>query len=223
MPYQDYYDKFYSGKEKIERAVIENPHRPEIIVGREITEEEREVGNVIRSEKDQTPLVFKTVTYEYWAPFFYPNFYVELGDQTKGAEVNADGLELDVPPYGAITFTHELPIVGVEVIASSCCSPGTVYLNCEPIVWKYSRTGVKFKRYGLWGEHHRAYMWQAGVTEEYKKCGLFSACFSIPDSNKVTVMGHGSFDMENRDYETDHYDAHLTVRAIRVTVKKEVK
>jgi len=46
---------------------------------------------------------------------------VELGDKTKGAKYNRDGVELDVPPYGAITFTEEEPIVGVAIIGSSCC------------------------------------------------------------------------------------------------------
>ena len=205
----------------ISRALIENPEHA--ANPGKTTSSEVEVKRIMQAGVDQEPIVFKTVTYEYWAPFFYPNFFVELGDTTKGAEYNGDGIELDVPPYGAITFTHDEPIVGVEIIASSCCSPGTVYLNCEPIEWKYARSGLKFKKYGLWGEHLRAYMTAAGVTEEYKKCGLFSAYFSIPDSKKITVMGHGSFDMEKRDYETDHYDAHLTVRAIRVTVKKTAK
>ena len=165
---------------------------------------------------------FTLVTYEYWAPFKYENFHVELGDQTKGAEYNADGVELDVPPYGAITLVEHEPIVGISVIGSSCCEPGTVYLNCEPCVWKYPRSGVKFRRSGLWGEHTRAYVTEAGISESYKKCGLFSADFSIPESYKVTIMGHGGFDMEPRDYETNHYDAHLTPRIIRVTVKRTV-
>ena len=209
-------------KNVISRAPIRNPEREDTVPVK-MTELEKEVALIARAGKEQTPIVFETVTYQYWAPFFYPNFYVELGDETKGAEFNVDGVELDVPPFGAITFTHKEPIVGVEIIASSCCSPGTVYLNCEPLEWKFPRSGVKFKMDNLWGEHHRAYMWKAGISEQYKKCGLYSAKFSIPESKKVTVMGHGSFDMEFRDYETNHYDAHLTVRAIRVTVKREVK
>ena len=202
----------------IDRARLENPAREP---GR-MTELEGEVRRIVDSGTPQVRRCYQSVTYEYTAPFQYPNFRVELGDTTKGAEYNPDGVELDIPPYGAITFEEEEPIVGVEVIGSSCCSPGTVYLNCEPREWKYPRSGVKFKAEGLWGEHLRAYTWKAGVTEQYKKCGLFSAGFSTPDSRKITIMGHGSFDMEQRDYDTNHYDAHLTVRMIRVLVRREI-
>jgi len=65
---------------------------------------------------------------------------------------------------------------------------------------------------GLWGEHVRGYAWKAGIDESYKKCGLFSACFSIPHSNKVTVMGHDAFEIEQRDYDVNHHDAHLVLR-----------
>jgi len=52
---------------------------------------------------------------------------------------------------------------------------------------------------------------------------LFSAYFSIPESKKVTIMGHGAFDIEQRDYDANHYDAHITIRMIRVTVKREIR
>jgi hypothetical protein len=200
----------------MERARLCNPEREEPTKRTDI---EYEVKNLLE-EEEQKRLEYRMFTYEYTAPFKYPNFRVELGDTTKGAEYNTDGVELDVPPYGAITFVENEPIVGVDVIGSSCVSPATVYLHCEPVVWKYPRSGVKFKMENLWGEHLRAWVWSAGINEKYKKCGLFSACFSIPDSKKVTVMGHGSFDIEQRDYDTDHYDAHLTPRMIRVHVKR---
>ncbi len=196
------------------RAKLQNPKRKSGVM----YEEEVEVMKILKEDIQQERRVYETVTYEYTAPFKYPNFKVELGDETKGAEYNPDGVELDLPPYGAITFVEDDPIVGVTVIGSSCCAPGTVYLHCEPVEWKYPRSGVKFKADNLWGEHIRIHVWKAGITEEYKKCGLFSANFSIPDSKKVTVMGHGSFDVEQQDYDSNHYDAHITIRMIRVTV-----
>ena len=203
----------------LERAKLENPERKG---PNQFTEMDLEVLNIKKSGKTQVRKEYSYVTYEYTAPFNYPNFRVELGDESKGAEINKDGIELDVPPYGAITFVEDEPIVGVEVIGSSCCSPGTVYLHCEPVEWKYPRSGVKFKMDNLWGEHLRLYAVQAGITEQYKKCGLFSACFSIPESKKITLMGNGSFDIEQRDYDTDHYDAHILIRTIRLKIKKEV-
>lgn len=200
----------------LKRANLQNPKRkPGVIHGEEV-----EVMKLLKQETQQKRKVYETTTYEYTAPFKYPNFKVELGDETKGAEYNPDGVELDVPPFGAITFVEDEPIIGVTVIGSSCCAPGTVYLHCEPIEWKYPRSGVKFKADNLWGEHIRIHVWKVGITEEYKKCGLFSADFSIPESKKVTVMGHGSFDVEQQDYDSNHYDAHITIRMIRVTVKK---
>lgn len=200
----------------LERAMLQNPKR----IPGEYCDEENEVYDLVKQEEYQKRVEYQTVTYEYWAPFKYPNFKVELGEKIKGAEYNYEGVELDVPPYGAITFVEDEPIIGVTVIGSSCCAPGTVYIHCEPLEWKYPRSGVKFKAENLWGEHLRAYTWSAGITEQYKKCGLFSAQFSIPESKKITVMGHGAFDIEQRDYDVNHYDAHITVRAIRVTVKK---
>lgn len=203
----------------IERARLGNPAREP----GKMTDLEKEVRTIADSPTAQVRKCYQTVTCEYTAPFRYPNFRVELGDTAKGAEFNTDGVELDIPPYGAITFEEEEPIVGVEVIGSSCCSPGTVYLHCEPLEWKFPRSGVKFKAEGLWGEHLRAYTWRAGITEQYKKCGLFSACFSIPDSRKVTLTGHGSFDIEQRDLDTNHYDAHLTVRMVRVALRRDLR
>jgi hypothetical protein len=214
----------------LERARLENPKRKELLHKQKdpaakwddaFTEEENECIRIHEENKPQTRKEFQIITYEYEFPFNYPNFKVELGDETKGAEYNTDGIELDVPPYGAITFVEDEPIVGVSVIASSCCSPGTVYIHCEPVVWKYPRSGVKFMRNNLWGEHLRAYTWRLGITEQYKKCGMFSADFNIPDSKKITIMGHGGFDMEQRDYDTNHYDSHLLVRAVRVSIKRE--
>ena len=205
----------------LERARLQNPERTVQNGAATMTDLELEVKRAAKAGTLQIRKEYQTVTYEYTAPFNYPNFRVELGDKSKGAEFNPDGVELDVPPYGAITFAETEPIAGVEVIGSSCCEPGTVYLHCEPTEWKYPRSGVKLKMGNLWGEHLRAYTWSSGITEQYKKCGLFGAVFSIPDSSKITLMGHGSFDIEQRDYDTDHYDAHLTVRMIRVRIRRD--
>ena len=204
---------------KIERAPIEKPSR---VVGK-VDDVEHEIKWVMLADEDQIPNEFETVTYEYTAPFFYPNFYVELGDETKGVGYCVDGVEIDVPPQGAITFTHEEPIVGVEIIGCSSCAPATVYIHCEPLVWKFSRSGVKMKRDNLWGEHIRDLQFDMGLTEQFKKSGLFSARFKVPESKKITIMGHGSFDVEKEDCEKGHYDAHLTVKTVRVLVKKAVK
>jgi len=115
------------------------------------TEKEREVSRLAKSKEPQIREVSRTKTYTYWAPFNYPNFCVELGrtDPYVGAEFNTDGVELDVPPYGAITFVEDEPIVGVDVIGSACVPPGFVQVFAEPLEWKYPRTGVKMKVDGL--------------------------------------------------------------------------
>ena len=41
---------------------------------------------------------------QYMAPFKYSNFTVELGRDHPNSEYNMDGVEIDVPPHGAITF-----------------------------------------------------------------------------------------------------------------------
>ena len=83
-----------------------------------------------------------------------------------GAEVNPDGVELDVPPYGAITFEDEEPIVEVTVIGSACVPPGYVLLFGEPCEWQYMRTGVKMRADNLWGEHLRHHLWYKGSTRD---------------------------------------------------------
>ena len=67
--------------------------------------------------------------HEYWAPFNYPNVRVELG---RDDEYNMDGVELDIPPYGAVTIEEDEPIIGVDVIGSACISPGYVILHANP-------------------------------------------------------------------------------------------
>jgi hypothetical protein len=162
---------------------------------------------------------------EYWAPFNYPNFCVELGRTNPyvGAEFNGDGVELDIPPFGAITFVEEEPIVAVEVIGSACVPPGFVQLFAEPLEWKYPRTGIKMKVDGLWGEHLRVNLWRAGIDEGWRTAGLSCASFSLPDSKKVTIMAGSSLDMADIDLRNGRHDAHYCIRIIRVTVKRAIR
>ena len=82
-----------------------------------------------------------------------------------------------MPPFGAITFVEEAPIIGVTVIGSACSPPGTVLIHAEPLEWKYPRTGVKMKASNLWGEHVNGLPWGRGVTEDWREAGLSSAEF----------------------------------------------
>jgi len=204
------------------RAPVRNPKR----VRGEFTEEEMEVVNIFKKGEHQTRATFTTKTYEYWAPFNYPNVTVELGREGSGAEFNMDGVELDVPPHGAITITEEEPIIGVTVMGSACVSPGYVILHAEPSVWKYPRTGVKMKVENLWGLHVLGTLWHKGVDEGFRHAGMSSAHFDIPESRKVTIMGGGATDVEAGPGPSQvtagntFSDAHYCVRVIRVTVKE---
>lgn len=216
---------------KIERARVRHPGRVpgdiKFLAG------ETEVVDLHRSGTPQVRGRFLPVTYEYWAPFNYPNVYVELGrrDRPLGHEYNDEGVELDFPPYGAITIEEEYPIVGVAVIGSACQSPGYVILHAEPVEWKYPRTAVKMKAENLWGQHVRYQAWRRGVDEGWNGAGMSCAHFDIPDSRKVTVMGGsaldvlaapldgvGAIDPWDSRYATP--DGHYCVRLVRVTVKE---
>ncbi len=135
-----------------------------------------------------------------------------------------------------MTVEEEEPIIGVTVIGSPCISPGTVLLFGEPLDWKYARTGVKFKRANLWGEH--IYGWGASdaFDEGNRHAGLVSAHFDIPDCRKVTVMGYGQLDVHVSfkgkapgkgtlhlevldDLEAWWSDAHFNIRTIRTKVR----
>ena len=139
-----------------------------------------------------------------------------------GAEVNQDGVELDVPPFGSITFVEDLPIVEVTVIGSACCPPGYVLLFGEPVEWKYWRTGVKMYRDGLWGEHVRIGPWSKGLDEGYRDAGLNCARFSIPPCRKVMIMAGSQHLLDNKDWFMMRHDAHYCVRFIRVAVRQDV-
>lgn len=204
----------------IPRAAVKNPWRE----GRpgQFTEAELEVTRMAESGERQKRLAYTPVVYEYWAPFNYDNFHVELGrtDPYVGAEFNEDGVELDVPPYGAITFVEDEPIVGVTVIGSACCPPGFIIVHAEPIEWKYPRSGVKMKIGNLWGEHLRLEPWNAGIDEGYRDAGMSCAIFELPDSKKVTIMAGSQMDIDQLDIENMRHDAHYDIRLIRVTVRR---
>ena len=211
----------------IERARFTNPGREE---PGKMTEAEREVTRLATSGEPQAVEAFTPVTYEYWAPFNYPNIRVELGrvDPYMGAEFNPDGVELDQPSYGAITIVEKEPIVEVTVIGSACVPPGIVWLQAEPLEWKYPRTGVKMKKEKLWRQHLRINQWRLGVDEGWRDAGLSCADFHLPESSKVTIMGGSQMDVCAGDVKVTrlnvpgYNDGHYCFRLIRVTVKRSV-
>jgi hypothetical protein len=206
----------------IGRAAVKNPWRE----GRQgqFSEPEQEVIRLATSGERQERLAYVPVVYEYWAPFNYDNVHVELGrvDPYVGAEFNEDGVELDVPPYGAITLVEEEPIVGITVIGSACCPPGFIIVHAEPVEWKYPRSGVKMRINNLWGEHLRLEPWNAGIDEGYRDAGMSCAVFELPDSKKVTIMAGSQMDIDQLDIQNVRHDAHYDIRLIRVTVRRPV-
>lgn len=211
---------------KITRAALKNPLRNDPgyqgVEGRRRSPLENMVKTMHQEGTPQQVIEYLPVVKEYWAPFNYDNFDVELGrtDPYVGAEYNSDGVELDEPPFGAITFVEDEPIVGVDVIGSACVPPGFVQLFAEPLEWKYPRTGVKMKVDGLWGEHLRVNLWRAGIDEGWRTAGLSCASFKLPDSAKVTIMAGSAHDIAEQDIQNMRHDAHYCIRIIRVTVKR---
>ena len=204
----------------IERAKVKNPWRLEH--GPEFSPAELEVVRLAESGERQVRQAYTPVVYEYWAPFNYPNFHVELGrtDPYIGAEFNEDGVELDVPPYGAITLVEEEPIIGITVIGSACCPPGFILLHAEPVEWKFPRSGVKMRVENLWGEHMRLEPWNKGIDEGYRDAGMSCAVFELPESKKVTIMAGSQMNIDQLDIRNMRHDAHYCLRIIRVTVKR---
>ena len=211
------------------RVRVRNPER---VTGK-MTELERDIQRIAREDIPQKRIVYSVRHYEYEAPFNYPNVRCELGREGTGTGPHPEGMELDIPPFGAVTVEEEEAIIGVSVIGSPCIPPGTVLLFGEPLDWKYARTGVKFKRTDLWGEH--IYGWGASdrFDEGNRHAGLASAHFDIPDCRKVTVMGYGQLDVhvsppgqapnaptERLQGEEDWWnDAHFNLRTIRIAVR----
>jgi hypothetical protein len=218
---------------EITRALFRNPGRDSSIADpwERLTEAEREVERLAESRTPQVREAYAPVVYQYWAPFNYPNIKVELGRgepdglATKpytGAEFNPDGVELDFPPYGAITVVEDEPMVAVTVIGSACVPPGYILLQAEPLVWKYPRTGVKMRVDDLWGQHLRAEPWDKGMDESWRDAGLSSARFELPECKKVTIMAGSRNDISELDMQNQRQDAHYAIRLIRITVKRPV-
>jgi hypothetical protein len=228
---------------RLERARLRNPDRER----ESQTEAEREVERIFTFRTTQVPKAFSIVHHQYDAPFLYSNFRVELGrpwenatnratpdvpeeewgiitDENRpgyvGAEVNPDGVELDVPPYGAITFVEEHPIIEVTVIGSACVPPGYVLLYGEPVQWKYWRTGVKMRADNLWGEHMRWDTWSKGIDESYRDAGLSCAIFRTPPCAKITIMAGSQHTLDAPDFVNMRHDAHYAVRHIYVGIQK---
>jgi hypothetical protein len=229
---------------KIARARLSNPDREELT----FTELEREVTRTAREGMTQQRKTFDIVHYQYDAPFFYENFRLELGrpwenatNQAEpdlpeeqwgvitpelrsgyvGAEFNPDGVELDVPPHGSITFVEDDPIIEVIVVGSACVPPGYVLLFGEPVEWKYPRSGVKMRIDGLWGEHMRIEPFRKGITDSYRDAGMSYAAFHIPPCKKVTIMAGSQHTLDAPDFTNMRHDAHYCVRHIYVGVQKE--
>jgi len=230
----------------IERARIANPERE----GQAFTEAEREVTRIARERIPQKRKAFELAHYQYDAPFFYENFRLELGrpwenatnriaedlpeekwgivsDDLRpgyvGAEFNSDGVELDIPPYGSITFVEDDPIVEVTVIGSACVPPGYVLLFGEPVEWKYPRSGVKMRVDNLWGEHMRIEPWRKGLTDSYRDAGMSCAVFRTPPCRKITIMAGSQTTLDAPDFENMRHDAHYCVRHIYVGVQKPIR
>ena len=230
---------------KLARALLANPQRRP----GEWTDPEQEIVVIGKARTPQTPRPFQMAYCQYDAPFFYENFRVELGrpwenatnhtqpdcpeeewgtmsDKYRsgyvGAEFNQEGVELDVPPYGAITFVEPDPIVEVSVIGSACAPPGYVLLFGEPVEWKYARSGVKMRMEGLWGEHLRWHLWSKGFDEGYRDAGLSCAVFRTPPCRKITLMAGSQHTLDALDFKNMRHDAHYAVRHIYVGVQKAV-
>ena len=229
----------------IARAKLSNPSRE----GLTFTDLEREVTRIAREGMPQERKTFDIVRYQYDAPFFYENFRVELGrpwenatnqatedlpeekwgiisDDLRsgyvGAEFNPDGVELDIPPYGSITFIEDDPIVEVTVIGSACVPPGYVLLFGEPVEWKYPRSGVKMRVDGLWGEHMRIEPFRKGITESYRDAGMSCVVFRTPPCKKITIMAGSQCTLDAPDFTNMRHDAHYCIRHIYVGVQKTV-
>ena len=208
------------------RVLVRNPER----VTGQMTEPEREIMRIAEEDIPQERVAYSARHYEYEAPFNYANVNCELGREGTGTGPHPEGMELDIPPFGAVTVEEQEPIIGVTVIGSPCIPPGTVLLFGEPLDWKYARTGVKFKQADLWGEHIYGWGDSDRFDEGNRHAGLCSAHFDIPDCRKVTVMGYGQLDVHvsppgqcpTGPLESlgDWWnDPHFNLRNIRITVR----
>ena len=229
--------KLKPSKDKPTRVRVRNPNRT---TPGQLTEDELIVKKLAAENTPQERVEYTIRYYEYQAPFNYDNVNCELGREGTGTGAHPDGMELDIPPYGAVTVEEDEPIIQVSVIGSPCIPPGTVLVYGEPYVWTYGRSGVKYKQDNLWGEH--LYEW--GASKEWEEgnrhCGLCSASFDLPECRKVTIMGYGQLDVHQSVlggqpgrghqflelYEHEHEDwwndAHFNIRAVRIGVRVKV-
>jgi len=185
------------------------PRNPARVMG-EFTDAEREVDTLAENNTPQKREVSRVKTYTYWAPFNYENATVELGRPGTGVEFNIDGAELDIYPYGAIIIEEEEPIIAVSVIGSGCSSSAQIWLEAEPVEWKYPRTGVRMMKRDLWGIHIRYDAWRS-TDESWNDAGLSCARFELPDCRRIIVGG-----------SSQGADPHYCVRLIRVDVKESL-
>jgi len=217
------------------RVRVHNPDRPGL--GR-MTDKEREIQRLAKEGIEQTRRAYTLKHYEYRAPFQYPNCRCEIGRQGTGTGAHPEGMELDIPPFAAVTVEEDQPIISVDVIGSPCIPPATVLLYGEPLEWNLARPGVRYKVNNLWGEH--LYGW--GDSRKFdtgnRHSGMVSAHFEIPDCKKITVMGYGQLDvhvsmpgqgigdvehevLKTATGEEWWNDAHFNINAIRVGVRIE--
>jgi len=215
------------------RVRVHNPDRPGL---GKYTPQEKEVQRIAAHCIPQERKAYTLKYYEYTAPFHYPNCNCEVGREGTGTGAHPEGMELDIPPFSAITVEEQEPIVGVDVIGSPCTPPGTVLLFGEPLEWNLARPGVRFKINNLLGEH--LYGW--GDSPKFdtgnRHSGLVSAHFEIPDCSKITVTGYGQVDVHvsnpgtaPRSNKLERYEAdtgevwwndpHFNLYAIRVAVR----
>jgi hypothetical protein len=113
-----------------------------------------------------------TETYEYEAPFKYPNVTVVrltcMGRESHGVELDMANKVKDAAHPEAydvegdhIIVVEDHPMVRVAVIGSACTPPGYVQIECEPTPeWtnRYERPGClppRFRIGNLWGMHLR--------------------------------------------------------------------
>lgn len=223
-------------KDKPIRVRIHNPERPGL---GQMTEKEQKIQRMVKEGTEQTRREFELKHYEYVAPFQYPNSRCEIGREDTGTGPHPEGMELDIPPFGAVTIEEEEPIIAADVIGSPCIPPGTVVLFGEPLEWNLARPGVIYKVKNLWGEH--LYGW--GDSEKFntgnRHSGMVSAHFEIPDCSKITVTGYGQLDVhvsmpghgvkvaqdviKTGTGEEWFNDAHFNIYAVRITIRVEKK
>ena len=216
------------------RTRIHNPERPAL---GEMTEKERQIQRLAREGTPQQRRAYTLRHFEYAAPFQYANCRCEIGREGTGTGAHPEGMEMDIPPFSALTIEEEEPIIGVDVLGSPCIPPGTILLYGEPLEWNLARPGVRYKVNNLWGEH--LYGW--GDSHKFdtgnRHSGMVSAHFEIPDCSKITIMGYGQLDvhvstpgqgvdlaMETVNQETGERwwnDAHFNLYAVRVAVRVE--